>query len=178
MKLFLAICAVVSIIPITAFACGPSPQKVVREVVIKADSAKVWAIVGNFSGMHKWHPAVMDSVVESRPDTQGDESTYRTLILDNGGKVVEKRRETQEDEMKLGIFMEQGDIAVSNYSDAITVKSGQHMGESIATWTGRFNNKANAMEAPAGQDNVAAIAAVERFYDEGLAKLKRVVETH
>jgi len=117
-------------------------------------------------------------VVESRPDTQGDESTYRTLILDNGGKVVEKRRETQEDEMKLGIFMEQGDIAVSNYSDAITVKSGQHMGESIATWTGRFNNKANAMEAPAGQDNVAAIAAVERFYDEGLAKLKRVVETH
>ncbi len=175
MKFLFTTLAIVCIIPLTSFACGPSPQKVVREVVIKADPAEVWAIVGDFGGMHKWHPAVMVSTVERKQDAEGVESTYRTLMLNNGGKIVEKRREIQDGEMRLGVLMVQGDIAVSNYSDAITVRSGQNAGESIVTWIGRFNNKANAMQAPAGQDDITAIAVVERLYEAGLANLKRVV---
>lgn len=162
--------------PFGASACGPSPQKVSKEIVIQASPAKVWALVSDFNAMQKWHPDVLASSIESKPDADEKTVNFRTLTLKNGGSITEKQRETQADEMKLGAVMEQGDIAVSNYSDAITVKPSLVAGESIVTWVGRFNNKANLMQAPVGQDNATAIAAVEAWYDAGLANLKKVVE--
>lgn len=161
----------------TAQACGPSPQKVTKEMVIKASPAKIWAIVSDFGAMHKWHPSVIETVLERRSDADGKETSYRTLKLKDGGTIIQKQRETQAGEMKLGVVMMQGDIAVSNYSDALTVKTGHSEGETIVNWVGRFNNKANAMQAPAGQDNASAIASIDSWYDVGLSNLKNVVES-
>lgn len=161
-----------------ALACGPSPQKVTKEIVIKAGPEQVWAVVSDFGAMHKWHPNVVDTVLERKSDAEGKETSYRTLRLKDGGTIIEKQRETQVGEMKLGVVMMQGDIAVSNYSDALTVKPGHSESETIVIWVGRFNNKANAMQAPAGQDNATAIVSVARWYDVGLLNLKRVVEAN
>ncbi|MCX7190549.1 MAG: SRPBCC family protein [Methylotenera sp.] len=162
--------------PFCASACGPSPQKVSKEIVIQASPKKVWALVGDFSAMQKWHPDVLASSLESRPDADEKTFIYRTLTLKNGGSIIERQRETQAGEMKLGAVLVQGDLAVSNYSDAISVKPSLVAGESVVTWVGRFNNKANLMQAPAGQDNVAAITTVEAWYAAGLANLKIVLE--
>lgn len=162
--------------PLYASACGPSPQKVTKEIVIKAPPKKVWALMSDFSAMQKWHPDVLSSVLETKADPDGKAVNYRTLTLKNGGTIIEKQREMQAGEMKLGALMEQGDIAVSNYSDAIVVKPSLVAGESVVTWVGRFNNKANLMQAPVGQDNATAIAAVESWYDAGLQGLKENVE--
>lgn len=160
----------------SAQACGPSPQKVTKDIIIKADPSKVWAVLSDFGGMQKWHSNVLETLTESKLDENGNAVIYRTLKLRNGGSIIEKQRETQVDEMKLGSVMIEGDMAVSNYSDAIMVKPGQTAGESIVTWIGRFNNKANLMKAPVGQDNVAAISAVEAWFVSGLANLKTVIE--
>ncbi len=50
MKKFLTFVAI-AMLPLTALAHGPSPQKLEKEVVIKADPAKVWAIVKDFGNM-------------------------------------------------------------------------------------------------------------------------------
>jgi hypothetical protein len=139
--------------PLCSSACGPSPQKV-----------------------QKWHPDVLASKLENKPDSEGKVTNFRTLTLKNGGSITEKQRETQVGEMKLGVVMIAGDIAVSSYSDALSVKPSLVTGESVVTWVGRFNNKANAMQATAGQDNAAAIAAVAARYDAGLQGLKQVLE--
>lgn len=176
MKHIRFIVMLLSVMPLLAIACGPSPQKVTREIIIHAEPAKVWAMVSDFAAMQKWHPDVITITLESKQDVEGKVTHYRTLKLKNGGSITEKQRETQADEMKLGAVMVEGDIAVSNYSDAISVKPSLVVGESVVTWVGRFNNKANAMQAPAGQDNEAAIAAVEARYDAGLQGLKQLFE--
>lgn len=162
--------------PLYASACGPSPQKVTKEIAIKATPEKVWELVSDFSAIQKWHPNVLSSVLETKADPDGKAVNYRTLTLKNGGTIIEKQREIQAGEMKLGTLMEQGDIAVSNYSDAITVKPSSVAGESVVTWVGRFNNKANAMQAAVGEDNAAAIATVEAYYNAGLQGLKQSIE--
>lgn len=168
----------ISFTPLLVLACGPSPQKVTKEITIKAQPAKVWALVNDFGAMQKWHTSVLETTVAHQLDAEsGKEVNYRTLKLKDGGSIVEKQRETQADEMKLGVILEQGDIAVSNYSDAITVKPGANAGESVVTWVGRFNNKANLMQAPEGQDNATAIAAVESWFGLGLEGLKKAAET-
>lgn len=175
---FLVTAALISVIfsPLCASACGPSPQKVTKEIVIKAPPEKIWALISNFSAMQKWHPDVLSSVLETKTDPDGKAVNYRTLTLKNGSTTIEKQREMQAGEMKLGTVMVQGDIAVSNYSDAIAVKPSIIKGESMVTWVGRFNNKANLMQAPVGQDNATAIADVESWYDTGLQGLKENVE--
>lgn len=49
-------------------------------------------------------------------------------------------------------------------------------GETIVTWIGRFNNKANTFAAPTVEDNYTAIAAVSSFYGNGLEGLKAYFE--
>lgn len=175
-SLMTAILTAVIYVPFYANACGPSPQKVSKQIVIKSTPDKVWALVSDFSAMQKWHPNVLSSTLESKLDVDGKAVNYRTLTLKNGGLIIAKKREMQVGEMKLGTVFEQGDIAVSNYSDAITVKPSLIAGESLVTWVGRFNNKANLMQAPVGQDNATAIAAVEFWYEVGLQGLKGSLE--
>jgi len=176
MKFLFTTLAIACFIPMASFACGPSPQKVVREIVIKADPIKVWAIVGDFGGMHKWHPNVLTSTLDHKKDMEDVEANYRILVLKAGGTIVEKQRDMKNEAMKISVVMVQGDMAVSNYSDVITVKPSSVAGKSVVTWVGRFNNKANAMQAAAGEDNATAIAAVEAYYSAGLQGLKQVVE--
>ena len=78
--------------------------------------------------------------------------------------------------MKLDYQMSQGDFPVSNYRGVMQVRAGATAGETIVSWTGRFNNKANTLDAPAGQDNAIAIHAINQFYDDGLAGLKKMIE--
>lgn len=160
--------------PMAVRACGPSPQKVVKQVTIPAPPAAVWAVVGNAGAMQDWHPAIKSSAVKKVKSKDGSETIHRTLKLVDGGQLTERLRPMQDDVMKIGVVIEEGSLAVSSYSDALTVKPGLKQGTAIVTWTGRFNNKANLLVAPKGQDNAAAIAAVNDFYTAGLSRLKQV----
>lgn len=177
MKKFLAIFALAGLLPLSALAHGPSPQKVVKEVVIKAEPAKVWAVVKDFGGIHKWHPAVADTRLEQRKDTESDATLpHRILTLKDGGSIVEKQREANDADMKLDYKMVEGAIPVSNYRAVMQVKAGPGAGESTLTWTGRFYNKANSMEAKPGEDNPTAVAAINGIYDAGIEGLKKLLE--
>ena len=176
MKKLFALIAV-ALLPLTAAAHGPSPQKVEKSVTIKAEPAKVWALVKDFGNWQKWHPAVTNSKLETKKDENGETATYRKLTLKDGGSIYEKLRSADDTDMKLKYEIVEGTVPVADYNSYITVKAGPAAGESTVTWTGRFYRvyKLNP-PIPAGQDDESAIKAVTGIYDAGLANLKKVAE--
>jgi carbon monoxide dehydrogenase subunit G len=171
MNKFLAILALATI-PFTAFAHGPTPQKVEKSVVIKAPPAKVWAMVKDFGNMQVWHPAIASTKLEKK----GDE-THRTLTLKSGGDINEKLRSADDKDMKLKYEITGGVAPVADYNAVMTVTAGPGAGESTVTWVGRFYRtyKLNP-PIPEGQDDATATAFITGVFDSGLANLKKVQE--
>ena len=171
MNKFLALLAL-AVLPFTAFAHGPTPQKVEKSVVIKAPPAKVWAMVKDFGNMQAWHPAIASTKLEKK----GDE-THRTLTLKSGGEINEKLRSADDATMKLKYEITGGVAPVADYNSVMTVTAGPGTGESTVTWLGRFYRtyKLNP-PIPAGQDDETATAFITGVFDSGLANLKKVQE--
>lgn len=178
MKKFLVLVLIGMFMPLGASAANaPSQQKVIREVVIKAEANKVWSVIKDFGAIHKWHPAVETSTLQTKKDENGVDLPHRTLTLKGGGTLLEKQTINSDEEMKLEYKIVEGVLPVSGYRAVMTVKKGANSNESVVTWTGRFYNKANKVDAPAGEDNATAVKAVEGVYDSGLENLKKVLET-
>lgn len=171
MKRFLALLAL-SMVSFTAAAHGPSPQKVEKSITIKADPAKVWAIVKDFGNIHKWHPGVASTKLEKK-----GEDTFRTLTFKDGGNVYEKLRSSDDAAMRLRYEIVSGTLPLSDYNAMITVSKGEKPGETIVTWVGRFYRlyKLNP-PIPEGQDDATAVKAITGIFDSGLANLQKVAE--
>jgi carbon monoxide dehydrogenase subunit G len=176
MNKFLALLAL-AILPLTAAAHGPSPQKVEKTIVIKAAPAKVWAIVKDFGNMQTWHPAVASDKLEQKKDENGEMATYRTLTLKSGGDINEKLRSADDAAMKLKYEITGGVAPVADYNAFMTVTAGPGAGESTVTWVGRFYRtyKLNP-PIPAGQDDETAVKFVTGVFDAGLDGLKKAAE--
>lgn len=169
-KLFAVLAA--ALLPFAASAHGPSPQKVVETVTIKAPPAKVWALVGDFNGISKWHPTVTDSKAE----TKGAD-TFRTLTLKDGSTTQERLKGKDDASMQLKYEITGGTLPVSDYYSIISVKPGANANESTVEWMARFYRvyKLNP-PIPAGQDDESAIKAVKGMILPGLDNLKNVAE--
>lgn len=172
--------ALLACLSLTAQAHGPSGQKVVKEVVIKAAPEKVWQAIKQFDAIRQWHPNIAELKLDERKDAEtGNTLPFRVIKMKDGVTLLEKLREANDEEMKLDYKLVDGaesTIAVSNYRSVMQVKPGPGVGESTLVWTARFYNKANTMEAPAGQDNPAANAAINAFYNAGADGLKTWLE--
>jgi len=178
MKRFLLI-FLCGLLPWLAHAHGPSGQKVSKEFEVKADPAKVWALLKDFGAIGKWHPDVTDVKTETKQDAEsGKALLHRKVTLKNGTAFLEKLREANDAEMKLDYKMIDGadsTIAVSNYRTVAQVKPGKSGGSTVSL-TARFYNKANTMEAPPGADNPAANKAINELYDAAAIGLKNALE--
>jgi hypothetical protein len=177
MKRILASIAI-ALLPLTALAHGPSPQKLEKEIVIKAPPAKVWAIVKDFGNLQKWLPLVATTKVESKKDENGDPATYRTLTLKDGGIIIEKLGSINEADMKIKYYIDSGVLPVKDYNATITVKAGPGAGETTVTWMARFYRKYSLNPPiPPGEDDESALKAVTAIFDSGLPNLKKVAES-
>lgn len=171
MKKLLAIMAAL-MLPLTAAAHGPSPQKVEKEIVIKADPAKVWGIVKDWGGLHKWLPPVASTKVE----TKGAD-TFRLLTLKAGGTINERLKSVDDKDMTIKYEIIEGALPVTNYNAKMTVKPGPGAGESTVVWMARFYRVYQLNPPiPPGQDDETALKAVNGVFDAGLPNLKKVAE--
>ena len=178
LKYLLALLTICTI-PLTAISANaPSQQKVIREVVIKASPEKVWTLVKDFGAIHQWHPAVVETKLETRKDDAGADEQHRLLTLNGGGTLHEKLIGVTDSDMKIEYRIVEGVLPVSGYRAIMQVKAGPTAGETTVIWTGRFYNKSNKVDAPQGQDNTTALKAVEEVYEAGLPNLKKVLEAH
>lgn len=175
MKKFLALIALslgISLVPFTAVAHGPSPLKVDKSVTIKADPAKVWALVKDFGNMHKWHPAVASTKLEKK-----GADTFRTHTLKGGGTILEKLRSADDADMKLKYEIVTSGLPLTDFNAFMVVTKGANPGETNVQWVGRFYRlyKLNP-PIPPGQDDETALNTINEIFDAGLAGLQKAAE--
>jgi Polyketide cyclase / dehydrase and lipid transport len=157
----------------SAWAHGPTRQKVVETITINAAPEAVWAKVKDFGALQSWHPAVQASTVADG-NTIG---SRRTLSLKGGGKVVEELETHSDADMSFSYRMkEAGPIPVTNYSSKLVVKAGPGAGTTLVEWRGAFYRGYPNNDPPPDQNDEAAVAAVTGIYKAGLDNLKLVME--
>lgn len=171
-----------AIFPIQSSAHGPTRQVVKQQIIIQAPADKVWAVVGDFFALDKWHPAVLSS-------EKIDDQT-RKLSLDEEGKVTltEKIKKLEPEKMKLkykitdmtiieefkfsGIDVKRKALPVDTYSSTMQVTA---MGDSSkVTWIGKFyRGYMLNPPTPEGMDDASAIATITAVYKAGLENLAK-----
>lgn len=186
-KLFKSLLAMMLLLPVSVMAANAPPRLQVEEkVVINADPAKVWEVVGKFDSLHVWHPAV------TATDASGnDKGATRTLTLDGGATIEEKLTDIKNDRMMLkynitgmsavGSVDDHGSahdipvIPVNKYVAFITVKAVD--GGTEVSWKAKFYRAYTGHhDVPAELNDEAATKAVTGVFRGGLDNLKTMLE--
>jgi hypothetical protein len=154
------------LLPGVAFAHGPTRQKAVESVEVAAPANVVWALLKEWGGMAKWHPAVESVTVNG---------TERILNLKGGGRIVEELEVVDEANMSLRYRMKDpGPVPVNNYSAQISVAA---VGAgAMVNWKGAFYRAFLNNDPPPEQNDEAAVKAITGIYRSGLEGLKKVSE--
>ena len=173
LQVFLLLGATLAFAP-SAFAHGPTPQKVEESIAIAAPPAKVWEIVENFDGFVAWNP-----LVETSQGTGGNKpGAERVVVLRSGGELKDSLDEYVEEEMSYSYRLDTPDIEafpVSFYSATLAVKPGADGGSEV-TWDARLYRADTGNFPSETQNDKAAIEAVTKFYKAGLEELKKKAE--
>ncbi len=157
----------------SAFAHGPTPHKIEDTITIKASPDSVWKVVKDFAAMSNWHAGVASCTGEGG---NGNGAT-RTVTLKSGGELVDSLDEYDEDGKSYTYRLAKENIEafpVSFYSSTLTVKAAGEGSE--VEWIGRFYRGDTGNYPPATLDDEAAMAAMQKFFRDGLASLKTKVE--
>lgn len=138
-----------TLLPFTAAAHGPTPQKAERTLTVKAEPAQVWNILKDPANLSKWHPSANGIKIKSADDA----------------------------DLKVKYEIVDGTIAVADCNAFLKVQAGPGAGESTVTWVARFYRvyKLNP-PIPAGQDDESALKAINGVMDSGLPALQKLVE--
>ncbi len=155
-------------------AHGPTPIKVDESVTITADPQKVWAVVGPFGGITKWHPDIK-SVEATGGDTLGGE---RTLTFQNNATLKESLDEFDSSALKYSYRMLDPNLEalpVSSYSMTLAVRPASGGGSEVE-WYGRLYRGDTGNEPPDNLNDDAARQAVGNFLRHGLQALKAKLE--
>lgn len=185
-------------IPMMASAHGPSRQKVVETIVINASPEKVWAMVGDFQGLHNWHPAITETKMkddktrvlflaqsEEDKDAKKDVSTITEELkkLDDEKMMIKYKiidMSVKGTEEHLGKTYDVPAVPVHNYLSIITVKAVD--GGSEVTWMGKFyrvfplNYEKTGQRYPKGLGDEEGVTAITGIFKSGLENLKKICE--
>lgn len=162
--------AALTLVPVTAYAHGPTRQKITLTTEVAADPREVWGAIGNFQDM-SWHPDVF-----ATNGTGGNEiDATRVLTIGQAdGPVIDEILYKYSDEKMSYSYritaVEVDVLPVTNYSSHLTVKP-RDGGGSIIEWRGAFYRGYPNNDPPEELNDEAAIAAVSALYAKALDAL-------
>ena len=113
-------------------------ETVSQSITIRADPAKVWALVGDFDGMAHWNSAVERS---TSIDEDRDSLTRAIVFKDDLGKEVDVLDERSDADMTLRYHVTSGPWSVTRYTAMMRVSRGATPGTSVVEWRGAFDVK-------------------------------------
>ncbi|QXP91611.1 SRPBCC family protein [Methylococcus capsulatus] len=156
----------------SAFAHGPTRQKVTETIEINAAPAVVWGIIKDFD-KGEWMPQVASTI-----GTGGNEKgARRELKLKSGGIIKEELKSYDAEKMSYSYKITEvdpKDLPVANYSSTISVTPAG--AGSVVEWNGAFYRSFMNNNPPPEENDEAALKAVTSVYKEGLANLKVLAE--
>ena len=130
-----------------------------EKVLVDAPVKAVWALIGGFQALDRWHPAVHTSTLLGTGKNSGD---IRVLNLGDNVHIVEKLEVYDETAMSLQYAILESPLPVGNYHATLTVKSLGNK-ETEVIWQSTFN------AVGAGKDEVKKI--ISGIYLDGLNSL-------
>ena len=99
--------------------------------IIPAGAADVWAVVRDFDGLPRWHPAIASSELETPGDSVG---AVRRLTLGDGGEVREVLIALDDTARSLTYEILTSPFPVRLYRSTIRVVPVTTTGESFVEW--------------------------------------------
>jgi len=170
-------CTVVAALAVlrTAWAHGPTRQKVRESIEINAPPARVWAVIGNFQDMGWLQP------VSKTEGEKGNEiGATRRLTLSPGATVDEELYKYDAEKMSYSYRITAVDVKVlpvTNYSSTLTVSPGADGKGAVLEWAGAFYRGYPLNDPPPELDDEAAVKAVSGLYRAGLEAFKKKIES-
>ena len=173
-RAFFALAITLLILPLVSQAHGPSRQMVVKEMQINAPAAKVWEALADYCSISAWNP----EVPECQADPGNKPDTIRTLKLKSGQQIREKLvKHEPENKLMQYMLMEpnQDALPVNTLGTTLTVRDGDG-GNAVVEWKAAFYRSFPGPTPPPELSDEAAVAAVTRIVDAGLAGIKVLAE--
>ncbi|MFO1266765.1 MAG: SRPBCC family protein [Rubrivivax sp.] len=136
-------------------------------VHLKAAPERVWNVVGDFTGLHRWHPGVKGTTLLE--GTNRKPPAVRQLDLGEGQWLISELLEWNGKQHTLRYRILKSPLPIVNYVATYAVKPAPN-GGSTFVWKTDFRRQEGA-----GVDDAAAKKIVQEVIDQGLAKLPRVV---
>jgi len=133
-----------------------------RSCTLPCSARAVWALLGDFNGLYRWHPAVTDSQLEGAREKPG---SIRTLTLADGAQLVEVLDSLDDASMCYHYRITEGPLPINNYRSEIRVESAAGDGCTVR-WQSTFEadgvSEAEAKEVidgiyAAGLDSLTAL---------------------
>jgi carbon monoxide dehydrogenase subunit G len=157
LRLALALAGVALSLPAAAL-------EVTRSRDIDAPPAAVWAIVGDFCAISRWHPQVERCILSTDEDDETARVQVRGLVVKGGlGTIVEVETARDEAGMSYSYSFVQGPLPVLAYNATLSVRP--NGAGSTVIWSGTFD--------ASGATDAAALADLTSVYDEGLAGIAK-----
>lgn len=118
-----------------------------------ASAKAVWAAVGDFCNIQKWHAAVEKCEISKK-----DGATFRTLSLNGGGTILEKLVAWDDAGMSYTYTIEEGPLPVANYKSTLKVVPADK--GATVDWSGTFDAK--------GAPDADAVKTITGVYQAGV----------
>lgn len=140
--------------------------EVTRSRDVDAPPAAVWAVIGDFCAIGRWHPQVERCILSNDEDDESVTVQVRGLVVKGGlGTIVEIETARDETGMSYSYSFVQGPLPVSAYNATFAVRP--NGSGSTVIWSGTFD--------AAGVADAAAVADLTEVYDVGLAGIAKEV---
>jgi hypothetical protein len=119
----------------------------------------IWAKIGDFCGIAKWHPEIAKCALSPDKHT-------RTLTLRSGGTIVDHLVKWDDQTRSYTYTNISGPWPVTNYAATIAVQPAKSGSGSVIHMNGHYTLKPGASDAETKK-------AIDSFYDDGLTALAR-----
>ena len=105
-----------------------------EKILVNAPAKAVWAFIGGFKALDRWHPAVVSSTLLGTGKDIGD---IRVLTLNDKENIVEKLEFYDDPTMSFRYQILESPLPVENYHASVTVKSTED-GMALVIWQSSF----------------------------------------
>jgi hypothetical protein len=152
MKIILGAAVAAALLVLAAVPASAIESSIKGSSTASADA--VWAKIGDFCGIGKWHPAIEKCVLSA-------DGKQRTLSLRGGGTIVEKLEKRDDAAHSYTYSIVEGPLPVTNYTSTISVAAAG-TGSTI-TWSGKYDAK--------GASDADAKKTMDGVYQGGIDQL-------
>lgn len=138
--------------------------KVIRSTVIDHPIDAVWAVLRDFNGHDRWHPAVADSIIE-RGQTSDRVGCVRRFHLKDGSELRELLLTLSDADMAFSYCLLETPVPLLNYVAHVRLAPVTDGDRTFWHWESRF-------DTPAGRDRELADLVGREIYEGGFAAIR------